>query len=151
MGPRVEAGSRRRPIDVRVITTTNRDLAAWVERGQFREDLQYRLNVINLTLPLRERPGDIELLAHHFLGKFTAENGKPAQAISEAAMTWLKIQEWRGESEGVEEQPGSGRFSSPRTTPWIWLIFPPPRVWPKSRIAGGWKSPLSVSRIWNRR
>jgi DNA-binding NtrC family response regulator len=90
-------GSLPIPIDVRVIATTNRDLAAWVERGEFREDLYYRLNVINLTLPpLRERPGDIELLAHHFLGKFAAENGRPARAISEKAMTWLKIQEWRG-------------------------------------------------------
>jgi two-component system response regulator FlrC len=90
-------GSHPIPIDVRVIATTNRDLAAWVERGEFREDLYYRLNVINLTLPpLRERPADIELLAHHFLGKFAAENGRPARAISERAMAWLKVQEWRG-------------------------------------------------------
>ena len=90
-------GSRPIPIDVRVIATTNRDLAAWVEKGEFREDLYYRLNVINITIPpLRERPGDIALLAHHFLGKFTAENGRPVRAISEQAMAWLKTQEWRG-------------------------------------------------------
>ena len=90
-------GSRPIPIDVRVIATTNRDLEAWVERGEFREDLYYRLNVINVTLPpLRDRPGDIELLAHHFLGKFAAENARPAPAISEGAMAWLKSQEWRG-------------------------------------------------------
>ncbi len=64
-------GSRPSPIDIRVIATTNRDLAASVGKGEFREDLYYRLNVINITLPpLRERPGDIELLTHHFLKKF---------------------------------------------------------------------------------
>ncbi len=90
-------GNRPIPIDVRVIATTNRDLAAWVEKGEFREDLYYRLNVINITLPpLRERPGDIGLLAHHFLRKFAAENGRAAKAISEGAMAWLKAQEWRG-------------------------------------------------------
>jgi DNA-binding NtrC family response regulator len=90
-------GSRPIPIDVRVIATTNRDLAAWVEKGEFREDLYYRLNVINITLPpLRDRPGDIELLAHHFFRKFAAENGNPVRAIAEEAMAWLRAQEWRG-------------------------------------------------------
>ena len=90
-------GNRPIPIDVRVIATTNRDLAAWVAKGEFREDLYYRLNVINITLPpLRERPGDVELLARHFLGKFSAENERPVRAISEQAMAWLKSQEWRG-------------------------------------------------------
>ena len=90
-------GNRPVPIDVRVIATTNRDLASWVEKGEFREDLYYRLNVINITLPpLRERPGDIELLAHHFLRKFAAENGRPVQCIADEAMAWLKAQEWRG-------------------------------------------------------
>jgi len=90
-------GSRPVPIDVRVVATTNRDLAAWVEKGEFREDLYYRLNVINITLPpLRERPGDVELLAHHFLKKFAAENGRPVRSISEEALAWLKSREWKG-------------------------------------------------------
>jgi two-component system response regulator FlrC len=90
-------GNRPVPIDVRVIATTNRDLASWVEKGEFREDLYYRLNVINITLPpLRERPGDIELLAHHYLRKFAAENGRPVRGIADEAMAWLKAQEWRG-------------------------------------------------------
>jgi two-component system response regulator FlrC len=90
-------GSRPIPIDIRVIATTNRDLAASVGKGEFREDLYYRLNVINITLPpLRERPGDIELLTHHFLKKFGEDYGRPGGSISEPAMDWLKRQEWRG-------------------------------------------------------
>jgi two-component system, NtrC family, response regulator AtoC len=55
------------------------------------------LNVINITLPpLRERPGDIELLTHHFLKKFGEDYGRPGGSISEPAMDWLKRQEWRG-------------------------------------------------------
>jgi two-component system response regulator FlrC len=90
-------GNRPVPIDIRVIATTNRDLMASVEKGEFREDLFYRLNVINITLPpLRERPGDIELLSHHFLRKFVGDYGRAASSISEPAMFWLKRQEWRG-------------------------------------------------------
>ena len=90
-------GSRPTPIDIRVIATTNRDLAASVGKGEFREDLYYRLNVINITLPpLRERPGDIELLTYHFLKKFGEDYGRSDGSISEPAMDWLKRQEWRG-------------------------------------------------------
>jgi DNA-binding NtrC family response regulator len=90
-------GSRPIPIDIRVIATTNRDLEAWVKKGQFREDLYYRLQVIQIALPsLRERPGDIELLTNHFLKKFAGENSRPFRSLSEGAMAWLKSQEWRG-------------------------------------------------------
>ena len=90
-------GSRPIPIDIRVIATTNRDLEAWVEKGQFREDLYYRLQVIKIALPpLRERPGDIELLTNHFLKKFAGENKRPFRPLSGEAMAWLKSQEWRG-------------------------------------------------------
>ena len=90
-------GSRPIPIDIRVIATTNRDLTASVGKGEFREDLYYRLNVINITLPpLRERPGDIELLTHYFLKKFGEDYGRSGGSISEPAMDWLKRQEWRG-------------------------------------------------------
>ena len=90
-------GSRPIPIDLRVIATTNRDLEAWVKKGSFREDLYYRLKVIDVILPpLRERPGDVELLTHHFLRKFADEYGRPAHSVSDTALTWLKEQEWRG-------------------------------------------------------
>jgi two-component system response regulator FlrC len=90
-------GSRPIPIDIRVVATTNRDLESSIRKGEFREDLFYRLNVIGIRLPpLRERKGDIEMLSNHFLKKFAAEYHRPAQDISSAAMAWLKEQEWRG-------------------------------------------------------
>ncbi|HUL31288.1 MAG TPA: sigma-54 dependent transcriptional regulator [Thermodesulfobacteriota bacterium] len=85
------------PIDVRVIATTNRNLEACVEKGEFRQDLYYRLNVISVKLPaLRERVGDISLMASYFLGKFNDQYGKSIQSISEDGLAWLRKQEWRG-------------------------------------------------------
>jgi two-component system response regulator FlrC len=90
-------GSRPIAIDLRVLATTNRDLDAWVKKGAFREDLYYRLKVIDVVLPpLRERPGDVELLTQHFLKKFADEYARPARSVSDAALAWLKEQEWRG-------------------------------------------------------
>ncbi|HEX9157106.1 MAG TPA: sigma-54 dependent transcriptional regulator, partial [Syntrophales bacterium] len=89
-------GTRPVQIDIRVLATTNRDLEASVKKGEFREDLYYRLNVINLILPpLRERPGDVELLTRHFLKRFGEDSGRAA-SISDEALEWLKTQEWRG-------------------------------------------------------
>ena len=90
-------GSHPIPIDLRVIATTNRDLEAWVKKGKLREDLYFRLKVIEVILPpLRERPEDIELLTYHYLRKFADEYARPGCSISEAVLTWMKEQEWRG-------------------------------------------------------
>jgi DNA-binding NtrC family response regulator len=90
-------GNRPIPIDIRVVATTNRDLESSIRKGEFREDLFYRLNVIGIHLPpLRERKGDIEILANHFLKKFAGEYNRPAQGISGEALAWLKELEWRG-------------------------------------------------------
>ena len=81
----------------RVVTATNRDLAAMVREGTFREDLFYRLDVVRIELPpLRERPEDIPGLVRHYLEFFAAENGKEGMTITEAAMTALMSYSWHG-------------------------------------------------------
>ena len=76
-----------RTVDVRIITATNRDLEQLVASGAFRQDLYYRINVFPMHLPpLRERPDDIALLVHHFVGKYGARLGKPIDGVTPAAL-----------------------------------------------------------------
>jgi DNA-binding NtrC family response regulator len=83
--------------DVRIIAATNRNLTELVEEGKFREDLYYRLNVIELTIPpLRERPEDIPLLTRHFVREFSLENSKRLNGISDEAMEILLDYPWYG-------------------------------------------------------
>ena len=90
-------GSETVKVDVRVIATTNRDLAAWVEEGKFRQDLYFRLNVIPLTLPpLRERGGDVELLARFFMEMYSKDYGIANVSLSSSALDWLKTYGWPG-------------------------------------------------------
>ena len=90
-------GSETVKVDVRVIATTNRDLAAWVEEGKFRQDLYFRLNVIPLTLPaLRERGNDVELLARFFMDMYSKDYGIANASLSPAALDWLKTYDWPG-------------------------------------------------------
>lgn len=96
-------GRRPIPVDIRVIATTNRDLAAEVEKGNFREDLYYRLSVIPLRIPpLRERPGDIPLLAEHFLEKFALRYKKEIKGFSDEAVQYLLNHSWRGNVRELE-------------------------------------------------
>ncbi len=83
-------GQREVPIDVRLISATHRDLATEVASSRFRQDLFYRINVIELRLPpLRERTGDIPLLAEHFLARIARQNGQAAPRLTAAALTAL--------------------------------------------------------------
>ncbi len=90
-------------IDVRFIATTNKDLQAEVERGAFRRDLFYRLSVLPIRVPpLRERPGDIPLLAQHFLEASARRTKKPVRAIAPAAMQALRRYAWPGNVRELE-------------------------------------------------
>ena len=85
------------PIDVRLVVATNKDLMAMINAGQFREDLYYRLNVVNLNLPpLRERREDIPLLAQHFLEKFSELNRKSIKGFTPQTMDHLIRYDWAG-------------------------------------------------------
>lgn len=84
-------------MDVRVVATTNAGLASMVERGQFRSDLYYRLNVIPLSIPpLRERMEDIAALAHHFAEKFSSEWGRPVPVLAPSFIERLEAHRWPG-------------------------------------------------------
>jgi two-component system, NtrC family, response regulator PilR len=84
-------------VDIRVIAATNRDLEALVAQNNFREDLYYRLNVIPITVPpLRDRAGDIPLLAQHFLAEFARKRKKPLKRFSPGAMDLLLRHSWPG-------------------------------------------------------
>jgi len=89
--------NRRTRVDVRVVSSTNRDLAAAVRAGTFREDLYYRLNVFHLPVPpLRERPEDVRPLAARLLARFGREFGKGALRLSEEALRRLDSYPWPG-------------------------------------------------------
>jgi DNA-binding NtrC family response regulator len=90
-------------VDVRVILATNTNLAKEVEKGSFREDLFYRINVVTMELPpLRERLSDIELLANHFLEHYCRENGKNIQGIHESALEVMRHYSWPGNVRELE-------------------------------------------------
>jgi two-component system response regulator FlrC len=96
-------GSKPVKVDIRILATSNRDLAQAVKDGIFREDLLYRLNVVNLRLPpLRERPGDVVALAEFFVKKYAAANGVPAKPISEEAKRRLAGHRWPGNVRELE-------------------------------------------------
>jgi two-component system, NtrC family, response regulator len=93
----VLGSSQRREVDVRVVSATNRALPDMVARGEFREDLLYRINLITVHLPpLRERPDDIPLLASRFLQAAAAAYQREAVVLTPAAARWLQAQPWPG-------------------------------------------------------
>ncbi len=95
----------RRPIsvDVRIVATTNRNLTDCIKQGTFREDLFYRLNVVNLTLPaLRERIGDVKVLSLHFLKEYAEKNKKQVLGFSPEALTLLESHNWPGNIRELE-------------------------------------------------
>jgi transcriptional regulator with PAS, ATPase and Fis domain len=91
------------PIDVRIVTATHRDLMSLVESDRFREDLMYRINVIEVHVPpLRERPDDLLPLVHHFLDKHGRLLGKCGSTVSKDAMAALRRHRWPGNVRELE-------------------------------------------------
>ena len=96
-------GAREEPVDTRVIAATHRDLAGMVEAGRFREDLYYRLHVIEVRVPsLRERLDDIPVLIDHFLGIFAARHNRERRSVSRAALKRLGAFSWPGNVRQLE-------------------------------------------------
>ena len=96
-------GNESVQVDVRLIAATNRDLAADVREGRFREDLFYRLNVVRIDMPpLRVRGGDILVLANHFLRKFTEENHVRIEGFTDKAKAKLLAHRWPGNVRALE-------------------------------------------------
>lgn len=96
-------GKKPVPVNIRIIATSNRNLAAAVREGSFREDLLYRLNVINLVIPpLRERPGDILALAEHFISVYSKANGIQERLLSDEARNQITRKPWPGNVRELE-------------------------------------------------
>ena len=96
-------GLRQIAVDIRLLAATNRDIPKAIEEGQFRQDLFYRLNVINVLMPaLREREGDILLLVDHFLKKIAPRLHKPSVSISPPALRLLEQYRWPGNVRELE-------------------------------------------------
>lgn len=96
-------GTKPVAVDIRILATSNRNLAEAVREGSFREDLLFRLNVVNLRLPaLRDRPGDIVALADHFVTKYSKANGLPHRELSEEARAALLQAPWPGNVRELE-------------------------------------------------
>ena len=96
-------GNKPVPVDVRIIATSNRDMEEEVAKGNFREDLFFRLNVISLKIPpLKDRPGDIPVLSQHFITKYADANAMSALPLSDEAMNMLTGFEWPGNVRQLE-------------------------------------------------
>ncbi len=96
-------GTQPVKVDTRLIATSNRALEDEVRKGNFREDLYFRLNVVNLAIPpLRERPADIQILAEHFVNKYAEANDVDAPEISPQALAKITGHHWRGNVRELE-------------------------------------------------
>jgi DNA-binding NtrC family response regulator len=111
--------------DIRFLAATNQDLVDKVRKKEFREDLYYRLNVIQITMPpLRDRKEDIPLLAQHFLDKFIRQNQKEIKGISPEAMEALHSREWPGNIRELENVIERGVILSSTETLQVTDLFP---------------------------
>lgn len=143
-------GRRPIPVDVRIIATTNRDLVECVKQGKFREDLFYRLNVVNLTLPpLRERLGDVRILARKFLESNNLSNNKSIGGFTEEALLLLDSHTWPGNIRELENVVERAVITSNSTIPGSLIsnrdiiierreVPPPAAEASESKLSKGW-------------
>jgi PAS domain S-box-containing protein len=90
-------------VDARIVACTNRDVERMIEQGLFREELFYRVNVVNITLPaLRDRPEDLPLLAEHFIARFREKRGKSIKGVSSDVLNALRRYDWPGNVRELE-------------------------------------------------
>ncbi|MBS2027477.1 MAG: sigma 54-interacting transcriptional regulator [Deltaproteobacteria bacterium] len=107
--------TRAEPVDIRVVAATNKILEDEIKKGAFREDLYYRLNVVNLKLPpLRERGDDIAVIAKFFMGKYAKEFNSRAKGFSPAALTALRKYAWPGNVRELENRVKKGAVLAER-------------------------------------
>jgi two-component system response regulator FlrC len=96
-------GTRPIKVDIRIICTSNRNIISLIEKGEFREDLYYRLNTIPLTIPpLRKRQDDIALLSHYFIKKYNEIDGRNVKTLTEGALKTLENQYFKGNVRELE-------------------------------------------------
>ncbi len=96
-------GTRDIPVDFRLVSATHKDLSKEIEKGHFRQDFYFRLNVIEIEVPpLRERREDIPVLAEHFLARFRRETNKPVEGIQKDALDLLTAYDWPGNVRELE-------------------------------------------------
>ena len=138
-------------VDVRLVSATNRDLAAMAQEGRFREDLYYRLDVVSIRLPpLRERPGDVEELARHFLARAAPRLGRAVTGFTPEALEALRRHRWPGnvrELENVIEQAlvfAEGELVTPAELPDALRRAPPPQLSPPLAAPAGDRSLTEV-------
>jgi two-component system response regulator HydG len=141
-------GQQSRQVDVRVIGATHLDLAAAATRGEFREDLYYRLNVVALTLPpLRERNGDIELLAETFLARIAAGYGLPVPPLTPELRLALRAYPWPGNVRELRNAIERALVLSPRGTLRAEELIPAPRGTGARGAMGGLAFPVPLDEL----
>jgi DNA-binding NtrC family response regulator len=138
-------GQQSRHVDVRVMGATHMDLGAAAARGEFREDLFYRLNVVGLTLPpLRERDGDIELLAETFLARIATGYGMPVPALTSELRGALRAYPWPGNVRELRNAIERALVLSPRATLRAEELIPAPARNGGRRASGGLPFPTRL-------
>ncbi|MBP7462137.1 MAG: sigma-54-dependent Fis family transcriptional regulator [Candidatus Delongbacteria bacterium] len=141
-------GNQTIKIDVRIVATTNRDLKIEIEKGNFREDLYYRLNVFPLVLPpLRDRKEDIPLLVQHFIERFSLENGLPIRSVEPESMEKLLRHDWHGNVRELENIIERAVIISktPSITPQDICLDDAPAGTPRSSAGDGLSIPFGQS------